>query len=244
MSQADFNNVYDDQDRAGSYAELQFPGTYHLAFRDLPALFDQHVKGRRALDFGCGIGRSTRFLRDSNFEAMGVDISEAMLVQARELDPEGEYRIAGESGLSSLPPATFDLILSTFTFDNIPTRDEKLANFMWLRNLLSQDGTLVSLVSSPEIYWNEWASFSTKNYPQNLEAKSGERVLIEMLDVKDRRPVEDVIFDDASYREIYRELGLCVAQVHKPLATGEEGIDWVSEKEIAPWTIYVLKHQL
>ncbi len=174
---------------------------------------------------------------------MGVDISEAMLAQARELDPGGDYRIAGEGGLSSLPFGSFDLILSTFTFDNIPTRNEKLANFTWLKNLLSTDGSLISLVSSPEIYWNEWASFSTKNYPKNLEAKSGDRVLIEMLDVKDRRPVEDVIFDDQSYREIYHEAGLSVAQVHKPLATGEEGIDWVSEKEIAPWTIYVLNHQ-
>jgi hypothetical protein len=39
------------------------------------------------------------------------------------------------------------------------------------------------VVSSPVIYVNEWASFSTKAFPENRTAKSGERVLISMLDV-------------------------------------------------------------
>ncbi len=34
---AEFSNVYDDQARAQAYAELEFPGTYFLAYRDLPA---------------------------------------------------------------------------------------------------------------------------------------------------------------------------------------------------------------
>ena len=36
-----------------------------FAFRDLPRLFREHVSGQRAVDFGCGTGRSTRFLRGS-----------------------------------------------------------------------------------------------------------------------------------------------------------------------------------
>ena len=58
-----FRNVYEDAGRAEAYSRLEFPGTYFLAYRDLPALLGRHVGGRRALDFGCGAGRSTRFLR-------------------------------------------------------------------------------------------------------------------------------------------------------------------------------------
>ena len=47
-------NVYEDGVRAASYATLEFPGTYSLAFRDLPALISAHVRGARALDFGWG----------------------------------------------------------------------------------------------------------------------------------------------------------------------------------------------
>jgi len=49
-------------------------GTYYLAYRDLPALIQQHVPGRRALDFGCGAGRSTRFLQRLGFQVFGADI--------------------------------------------------------------------------------------------------------------------------------------------------------------------------
>ena len=49
-----FSNVYDDTERAKAYAALEFPGTYYLAYRDLPAIIAQYVAGREALDFGCG----------------------------------------------------------------------------------------------------------------------------------------------------------------------------------------------
>lgn len=59
-----FTNVYDDDTRALAYAGLEFPGTYDLAFRDVSGLLHRHVSGRRALDFGCGTGRSSRFLKE------------------------------------------------------------------------------------------------------------------------------------------------------------------------------------
>ena len=67
-----FENVYQDAARADAYSRLEFPGTYSLAFRDLPGLLAKHVSGRRAVDFGCGAGRSTRFLRTLGFEVIGV----------------------------------------------------------------------------------------------------------------------------------------------------------------------------
>ena len=82
-----FGNVYEDEERARAYATLQFPGTYYLAFRDLPALIRRHNHGSRALDFGCGTGRSTRFLGNLGLNVIGADISQAMLDQVRALDP-------------------------------------------------------------------------------------------------------------------------------------------------------------
>ena len=71
---SEFFNVYDDRARASAYAALEFPGTYYLAYRDLPTIIGEHVRGRKAVDFGCGAGRSTRFLRMLGFDAVGVDI--------------------------------------------------------------------------------------------------------------------------------------------------------------------------
>ncbi len=83
-------NCYEDTVRASAYARLEFPGTYFLAYRDLPALIDEHAQGARALDFGCGSGRSTRFLKSLGFHAVGLDISEDMIRNARALDADGD----------------------------------------------------------------------------------------------------------------------------------------------------------
>ena len=60
-------------------------------------------------------------------------------------------------------------------------------------------------------------------------------------DIEDRSPIDDVLWPDENYREVYREAGLEVERVDRPLATGEEPFAWVSETRIAPWVIYVLR---
>jgi SAM-dependent methyltransferase len=236
----DFSNVYDDKLRADSYDKLEFPGSYYLAFRDIPEIIDEHVRGGRALDFGCGTGRSTRLLRGLSFDVVGVDISGPMIENASERDPEGDYRLVRDEGLDVFHAGSFDLVLSAFTFDNIPTMQKKVSLFTSLGRLLTDKGRILNLVSSPDIYVNEWASFSTKDFPENRNAKSGDRVRIVMLDVDDRRPVEDVVWSDEDYREVYRRAGLELIETRKPLASPEEPYDWVSETEIAPWVVYVL----
>jgi SAM-dependent methyltransferase len=237
----DFQNVYDDEQRAASYARLEYPGTYYLAFRDLPEIISTHVQGRKAIDFGCGAGRSTRFLQTLGFAAIGVDISADMIRKAREIDPQGDYRLIPDGDFSFFQKGTYDLVLSAFTFDNIPTLERKVGLFAELGSLLFPEGRIVSLVSSPEIYTHEWASFSTKDFPGNRLARSGDKVKIIMTDVEDRRPVEDVLWTDESYQEVYRKAGLERIQTHKPLAKESEPYPWVNETRIAPWVIYVLK---
>jgi SAM-dependent methyltransferase len=239
---AEFSNVYDDGVRAEAYAELEFPGTYYLAYRDLPAIIGEHVRGRKAVDFGCGAGRSTRCLRKLGFDAVGVDISEHMLARARERDPRGEYRLVPDGDLGGLAAGSYDLVLSAFTFDNVPTMEKKIRLLNSLKRLLNGGGRIVNLVSAPDIYVNEWASFSTKDFPENRTARSGDKVRIVMLDVEDRRPVEDILCTDRDYQEAYQRAGLMPIRVYRPLAKQTEAFSWVSETTIAPWVIYVLGH--
>jgi SAM-dependent methyltransferase len=236
-----FSNVYDDQARSEAYATLEFPGTYYLAYRDLPVIISEHVPGRKAIDFGCGAGRSTRFLRELGFEVVGVDVSGPMLDRARDRDPQGDYRLVSDDDLGALAAGAYDLVLSAFTFDNIPTIERKVRLFQGLKRLLSAGGRMVNLVSSPEIYVNEWASFSTKDFPENRTAQCGERVVTVMLDVEDRRPVEDVLWTDEAYHDVYERAGLITLKTYRPLAKRTEAFSWVSETTIAPWVIYVLE---
>jgi ubiquinone/menaquinone biosynthesis C-methylase UbiE len=170
----------------------------------------------------------------------GVDVSEDMLRIARGADPSGDYRLVPDDNFDELAVGTFDLVLSAFTFDNIPGA-LKVRIFRDLGKLLAPNGTIVSIVSSPEIYLHEWASFSTKDFPENASARSGDVVRIIVTDHHDGRPVEDIVWTDESYRAAYREASLQPIQVLEPLATGDEPYAWVNETKIAPWVIYVLR---
>jgi SAM-dependent methyltransferase len=241
---SDFSNVYDDTIRADAYAKLEFPATYYLAYRDLPEIIREHIRGTKALDFGCGTGRSTRFLRKLGFDVVGVDIAEQMLARAREMDPAGDYRLVPDGNLDTLSADTYDLVLSVFTFDNIPTMERKIGLHRSLGQQLRRGGRIVSLVSSPQIYVNEWASFSTKDFPENKTAKSGDQVRIVMLDVDDKRPVLDVFWKEEDYLEVFRSAELIPIKTYRPLAKHSEPYPWVSETTIAPWVIYVLEKGL
>jgi SAM-dependent methyltransferase len=188
----EFINCYEDASRAGAYATLEFANTYYLAYRDLPQIFGQYVTGTRALDFGCGTGRSTRFLRKLGFNVTGVDISEDMLRIARATDPAGDYRLVPGDNLEELAAGTFDLVLCAFTFDNIPAAT-KVRIFCDLQKRLATTGFIVTVVSSPEIYTHEWASFTTTDFPGNSAARSGDIVRIIVTDHHDRRPVADIL---------------------------------------------------
>ena len=237
----EFVNCYQSTTRAEAYSKLEFLNTYHLAFRDLPEIFRTHVNGTTALDFGCGAGRSTRFLSGLGFDAVGVDISPEMISRAREIDPQGDYRLIPDDDFSALPHESFSLIQSAFTFDNIPGMDTKVRLFSDLRALLRPDGIIVNIVSAPEIYCHEWASFSTSDFPENRNAKAGDAVKIITTDFEDRSPAVDILWPHESYLEVYRRSGIEVVEMRKPLALGNEPYQWVNETRIAPWVIYVLR---
>jgi len=138
-----FANCYEDDTRAEAYATLEFKNTYHLAYRDIPAILAEHVRSRKSVDFGCGTGRSTRFLRQLGFEVTGVDIAEDMIRKARELDPSGDYHLLSgdnvpRNDLGAFPSGTYDLALAAFTFDNIAGHDNKLRILRDLGRLLNR----------------------------------------------------------------------------------------------------------
>ncbi len=240
----DLHNTYEDQLRATAYNELDLGGTYELVFRNLPGLLRQHAQGNRALDFGCGTGRSTRFLQGLGFSTTGVDISAEMVEFARQHEPGGNYRVIEDGNFQSLPVGEYDLVQSAFTFDNISGRERRARILGGLGKLLADGGILVNIVSTPDIYRHEWVTFSTRDFPENAHARGGDVVKIVTTDYSDARPVEDVLWTHEDYLQLFEASGLEMVSVERPLAVGDEGIAWKSETQIAPWAIYILKKSL
>jgi SAM-dependent methyltransferase len=72
-----------------------------------------------ALDIGCGEGRFCRMMQQSGIQTTGIDPTEALIQQARRLDPHGDYRIGIAEALN-LPDHSFDLVVSYLTLIDIP----------------------------------------------------------------------------------------------------------------------------
>jgi SAM-dependent methyltransferase len=240
VSDSEFENTYSNRTRAESYSELEFPNTYYLAYRDLPEIISLNVSGNNALDFGCGTGRSTRFLKQLGFDVKGIDNSSDMIEIARKLDNSGDYHLVSDGNYQHLGTGQYDLVQSIFTFDNIPGWDNRIRILSGLRELLKPSGKLICLDSTPELYTNEWASFSTKDFPENRNAKTGDIVRDIMLDVKDRRPVEDIFWTIHDYHELFVKAGFNLEATYTPLGHKDEPYNWLSELNIAPWIIFVL----
>ncbi len=235
-----FTNAYADLTRAEAYARLEFAGTYYLAFRDLPSIIGTAQPGATALDFGCGAGRSSRFLQGLGYTVTGVDISAEMLSQARRIDPDGDYRQLSDGGLDAVGGAQYDVVLCSFTFDNIPGWERRVGLFRACGERRRENGRVINLVSSPEMYQHEWLSFSTREFAENRTARTGDVVRTKILDGDDQRPINDVYWSAEDYLELYGRAGLTVQKIHRPLGTPADKLPWVNEEHVSPWSIYVL----
>jgi SAM-dependent methyltransferase len=107
---------------------------------DAPML--ARVRGRgfaTALDVGCGEGRFCRMLRASGIQAIGIDPTEELLQQARQRDPEGDYRL-GRAETLDFADGAFDLVVSYLTLIDIPDLGAAISE---MARVLRPGGTLL-----------------------------------------------------------------------------------------------------
>lgn len=222
---------------AGQYGEAEFVGVIYLAFRDIPHLIARHVQGKKALDYGCGAGRSTRFLKRQGLEAVGVDISEAMLAEARAADPEGAYHRI-EDGRLPFNGATFDMAFSSFVFFEMSSIKQMTETARTIRRVLKPGGVFILLIGAEALYDHEWTTVKV-DFPENKNRRSGSRVRVLLTDVD--LELYDYYWTDADYRRVLTDAGFARIDLHQPLGTPDDGIDWVTEDRVPPFSIYIAR---
>jgi ubiquinone/menaquinone biosynthesis C-methylase UbiE len=235
-------NQYNDAARAQAYAKLGIVNSYYLAYRDLPELFAKYQISGSALDYGCGTGRSTRFLRDHGFSVIGVDIAEAMIVKARQHDYDGDYRVVVPGDLGSFSDNIFDLVLSEMPFDNMPTEEEKVRTLLEMSRVLRPGGMKILVAASRDLYLREWVSWSTADFPENRLAVSGDTVKIVIKDLGDRRVLEDTLWTEDAYRQTFRQTPFQLLETRSPTIGPQDQYqcNWISERAHAPFVFFIL----
>lgn len=76
----------------------------------LDRLLPAAAPGARLLDLGCGTGHHLEWARGRGYAVAGTDGSEAMLAEARRLNPEADLRVAPVDSVS-FTDASFDAVL-------------------------------------------------------------------------------------------------------------------------------------
>ena len=113
---------------------------------------------RRALDFGCGVGRLTQALASRFDRVCGVDISAAMIERAREFDRSGgrsEFVVNETADLRRFPDGHFDFVYSSITLQHMPQRFAKRYMVEFLR-VLDTSGLLLFQLPSHRIDHYGW----------------------------------------------------------------------------------------
>jgi SAM-dependent methyltransferase len=108
------------------------------------------LRGGRALDFGCGVGRLTAALADRFEEVTGVDISPRMLELARGYNRSGARCSFARSGadLREFPDRHFDFVYSKLVMQHMAPSEVRVYVPELLR-VLRPDGHLVFQLPGP-----------------------------------------------------------------------------------------------
>jgi ubiquinone/menaquinone biosynthesis C-methylase UbiE len=135
--------------RSGKWDEQEFFRTGEREIEEVmttaKALGHPHRRDR-ALDFGCGIGRLTRPLAQRFSEVYGVDISDAMIAQARALNTDLDncrflhhYR----ADLRVFEDASFDLVYTVLVLQHLSSRRLARAVLREFVRILKPGGLIV-----------------------------------------------------------------------------------------------------
>ena len=114
------------EDKGGAWNADRFFATGEAEIADVLTVADglQPVARGRALDFGCGVGRLTRALGMRYETAVGVDIAEAMITQARQLNeafPQCEFVVNDSPDLDRFETDSFDFVYSNIVLQHLPS---------------------------------------------------------------------------------------------------------------------------
>ncbi len=179
---------------------------------------------RRALDFGCGVGRLTRALGE-HFESVdGVDIAPPMIALARRFHPETaacRFHVNRRSSLDMFADRSFDFIYSNITLQHMPPRLSRRYIREFLR-LLAAGGVLVFQLPGTRRGLSRWRSAVAEAHQWYLRLTAASPFM-EMHGVKKERVIR-----------LVESRGGRVVQY---LDDGNAGLEWTSH------TYYVTRNR-
>jgi len=236
------NKVNDEtRSNAVSYSQLNIKGSFIILYDAYYRQLNKHWPREnhlKILDFGCGTGISTRYLKQLGYDVAAVDINNTMLKIAQDKDPLGHYELMERGKIQSVSN-TFDGIFSSFVVLEIPTLTEMRDTFTEIKRVLKPNGKFIVVTMNEEGYNHDWISYDV-SYPQNQGLKSGDVAKVKLLEIN--LEIDDYYWIRNDYKKVAQEAGFSLVEEVLPLASKEDDrADWKDETKFPLFVIFVFQ---
>jgi len=125
--------------------------------RQLLDRFAARVHGKGwCCDMGCGPGHVTRYLHEQGAQVCGIDLSDAMVRRARELNPGINFQ-QGDIAALHLPDSRFSGIIAFYSLIHIPPAN-MVSVLRELHRVLSPGGLMLAAfhIGEHTVHLDEW----------------------------------------------------------------------------------------
>lgn len=195
------------------YAALGITGTtYEIGFAEVARLLGD-VKGTTFLDFGCGAGRSSAFLRSLGVaHVCGVDHDQNMIAAATSHSITGLEFVLIDNYIP-FPDNSMDGAISTSVFVELRTLEQMQRVCADIARVLKSRSPFVIMSTSPLAFSKCFKSFRYSACPQ---LKSGSIVNCTISCNQGEFMIQDTYWQESDYRTALDASGLVVEEITYP----------------------------
>lgn len=228
-----------DTETASLYASLGIEGTTYQPGFDAVREEARALNGQKALDFGCGAGRSTAFLKSLNpQELIGLDHNSAMLTEAKKrLLPDVDFIEVGTAAYGQkITPASFDAVFSFSVYCEFSESSAMRKMTQDIFDLLKPGGRFFVATTNPLC---SGANFLNFHYDMPKRLEDGEAWPCNM-HTDPPFTINDTYWTLDTIEAQFGEAGFTMEKRLFPLAIGE---CWLDETRTASQVVYHLVKQ-
>ncbi|CAG9001125.1 MAG: hypothetical protein CENE_03142 [Candidatus Celerinatantimonas neptuna] len=218
------------------YSKSTVSGTGYLAYRDISKLISElHLKPGRALDLGCGCGRSIGVIKDLCDSVTGSDMNATALEKTRQAYPYTELFL-NDLSAKKYPGDKFDSIFSVFMFFYFESIESMHMELSRCYESLNDGGFLFVVHGNLSLASARYASVEGIGQPPEKEGDH-HRVLLKNVDLI----VEDVYWSASTIIRECEQLGFQLIKHHQPLGKQSDNQPYIDEYVNPPYSYLVMK---
>jgi ubiquinone/menaquinone biosynthesis C-methylase UbiE len=216
------------------YGSLGIEGTtYQIGFDAVAELLGD-IRGKTFLDFGCGTGRSARFLKELGAQHVyAVDHDQNMIDEALSQELAG-VTFLHIDGPISLPDASTDGAISMSVFIEIRSLGAMTRACAEIARILRPGAPFILESSSPMAFGHIFRSYS---YPHAGPLRSGETTPCIVTTPGGQIVIDDTYWTEDDYVDAVGQAGLTVTTIDYPWPRDRAA--WSTDEAVIPPCIVI-----